>query len=209
MIELINITKTYKKRKILDNISVVFPDKGCIGITGINGSGKSVLLSLICGFTKPNIGTVKINGEEYNSKKEYIKDAGIIINTPEFIGYLTIYENLIEISKILNIDGTKEKIDELLEYFELEKDKHTKYKSTSQGMRQKMRLIQAFMEEHPIYILDELTTALDKESVEKVRNKVNELKKESLVIVTSHNEGDIEEMVDKCYELVDGTLGEV
>lgn len=209
MIELKNITKIYKKRKVLDNISVVFPSKGCIGITGINGSGKSVLLSLICGFTKPNSGTIKINGEEYDFKKEYITDAGIIINAPEFIDYLTIYENLIEISKILDLEGTKEKIDELLKYFELDKDKHTQYKSTSQGMRQKMRLIQAFMEEHPIYILDELTTALDKKSVKKVRDKINELKKEKLVIITSHNESDIEEMADRCYELVDGKLGEI
>lgn len=209
MIELINVTKRYKDRLVIDRVNVTFPNTGCVAITGINGSGKSVLLKLICGFAKPNTGTIKIDGKEYTSKKEYIKDAGIIINAPDFIDYLTIYENLIEVSKILNLEGTSEKINQLLKYFDLETNKNTKYKSCSQGMKQKMRLIQALMEDHPIYILDELTNALDKKSVEKVRDKINLLKKEKLILITSHNEGDIEHMADISYELIDGRLEKI
>lgn len=206
MIKLENVSKKFKKQEIVDNITISFPNTGCIAIQGPNGSGKSVILNIICGFIKPDTGKVYINDKELTKNNSYIYDAGIIINSPEFIPYKTVRENLYDIASILDYNNTSNKIEELLEYFDLKKDENKKVNVCSLGMKQKMRLIQAFMEPHPIYILDEPTSSLDKKMVKKVIELVNDLKKTTLVIITSHYESDINSLADECYELVNGKL---
>jgi ABC-2 type transport system ATP-binding protein len=206
MIIVKDLVKRYKGRTILDNINHTFPDKGCIGIIGPNGSGKSVLLNCICGFIKPDSGTIKIDNDVLGQNIDYIKNAGIIINSPEMVPDLSIYDNLILISKILNLKDTKNTIDKLLVFFELDSQKKTLFRNCSQGMKQKARLIQALMEPTKYLILDEPTIALDRKMIVKLRTYLLELKREKLVIITSHNDQDILLLSDEIYEFVNGRI---
>ena len=206
MIELKNINKIYKGRNILSNISFKFKEKGCIGIIGPNGCGKSVLLNCICGFIKASSGQVIIDNKEIGKDIDFIVDAGIIINAPKMVPHLSLEDNLLLISKILNLKDTPQKMKALLKYFDLEKDKKTLFVNSSQGMQQKARIIQALMEPTKYLILDEPTGALDRQMVKKIRDLLLEIKKEQLIIITSHNEQDIEVLCDEIYEFRDGRL---
>ncbi|MDR1782575.1 MAG: ATP-binding cassette domain-containing protein [Bacilli bacterium] len=206
MIELKNISKIYKGRNILNNISFKFKDKGCIGIVGPNGCGKSVLLNCICGFIKPNSGEVIIDNKIIGKDIDYIINAGIIVNSPNMVPHLSIEDNLQLISKILNLKETNNRINILLKYFELEEDKYTLFDNCSQGMKQKTRLIQALMEPSKYLILDEPTVALDHHMIKKLRDLLLELKKDKLIIITSHNDQDIKLLCDEIYEFRDGRI---
>ena len=100
MIELVDISKKFKDVTILENVNLVFEDGKRYYLKGINGSGKSVLLKLIVGYLKPNSGYVAIDGEKLGNKNEFIKDAGVFINSPEFLDSLTGLQNLEYLGKI-------------------------------------------------------------------------------------------------------------
>ena len=103
MINLRNIEKKYKDNLIFDNINFDFKENTSYAITGINGCGKSVLLKIICGFSLPDQGTVHINGEKLGGKYDFIPNAGVSINAPEFVKTMTGYENLKALAEIKNI----------------------------------------------------------------------------------------------------------
>lgn len=163
MIELRNVSKGFKGIELFRDVSLCIPDGKKIFIKGTNGSGKSVLLKMIIGFSRPDSRQILVNGEEVGKKQDFIPNAGICINAPEFVGNVSGYDNLMELAKIRKIAG-KEEIMALCERFGLAEHIHKKYGKYSLGMKQKMRLIQAFMEKPDILILDEPFDALDKTS---------------------------------------------
>ena len=206
MIEIINVAKTMKKNIILKNISMSINKGSCVGFIGHNGSGKTMLLKSICGFTKIDFGEILIDNEKIVFGKNCIKNAGIIIEQPTFINHLAAVDNLIILANIQKIIN-KEDILKTLEKVGLLHAKDKKVKEYSLGMKQRLRIAQAIMENPQILILDEPFNGLDKDSIIEIQNIILEYKNRGVtIILTSHDDRQIEFLCDKVYEFNGGEV---
>ncbi|WP_423363950.1 ATP-binding cassette domain-containing protein [Mycoplasma sp. P36-A1] len=205
MIELINASKKYRGRIVLNNISLTFNDNKAYGISGVNGSGKTQLLKAICGYIVLNSGSVMQDNNKIRNKYNFIHNAGILIGDPEFIPDKTVIENLLLIASIQN-KCDKKRLSVLLKYFNLESFKDEQYSKLSLGSKKKMLIIQAIMDYPKVLILDEPFNALDKKTSEKLRSFLVHYKKNNLLILTSHNENDLEIICDEIFEIEEGMI---
>ena len=177
MIALDNISKKYKDNIIFEHVNVSFPANSVCHIKGTNGSGKSVLMKIIAGYSLPDEGAVTADGIRIGIDRDFLPDAGVMINTPEFIRNETGFENLKELAAIQK----KCTAEDILEYAHIlcfENDIHEKYRTYSTGMKQKLRLIQALMEKPKYLLLDEPFDGLDTEA----KNIVKKLLEDYLII---------------------------
>ena len=170
-LEIKNVTKSFKKEVILNDISYVFQDKMIYGIVGINGSGKSVLLKIIVGLYKASSGEVLFDNINYNNDKLFPDFIGACIEYPGFINDLSGLDNLMLLADIRKII-TKDDVLETLEMVGLFNDKDKKYANYSLGMRQKLSIAQALMENPKVIILDEPFNGIDRESVKKIQEEM-------------------------------------
>lgn len=206
MIEIKNINKKIKNQVILDNISLILNEGKCYGFTGNNGSGKTMLFRAITGLMKVDNGSIKINGIEIGKEQDFIKDAGTIVGESTFINGLSGYENLLILAEIQNKIG-KEDILEVLKKVGLIEAKDKKFKSYSLGMKQRLRIAQAIMENPYILILDEPFNGLDKEGTREIQELLLDYKKMGkTILLTSHDERDIQLLCDEVFELNNGKL---
>ncbi len=201
-----NYYKIIKGSHVLNNINLEL-DKGQIyGFIGRNGSGKTMLFRAICGLIKPTTGEVFVDNYSISKDIDFPKSCGVIIETPGFWDELTGFECLkilAGIKKIINDD----EICNWMNRFNLNpKDKRT-YKKYSLGMKQKLALAQAFMENPDLIILDEPTNSLDETSVLDLRNIIIEQKKRgATILLASHHKEDIEILCDKIFRIDNGQL---
>ena len=172
-IELKNVTKEFDKVEIIKNISLEFETGKIYGLYGRNGSGKSVLMKLICGFLIPTKGKVLINGKDFNAKNEYPDNLRAVIEKPSFFPELTGFENLKLLAKIQNKINDEEII-KALDLVNLIDEKDKKYSKYSLGMKQKLAIAQAIMEDPSILILDEPFNGIEEKSVEKITKFLKE-----------------------------------
>lgn len=204
MIQLVNVSKGYKNIELFEDINVEFEMGKKILIKGFNGSGKSVLLKMIIGYSKPDEGEILIDGIALGKGRDYLNDAGVSINHPEFMNHLTGLENLLILADIRKV-ATKEDIEEYAKMLNL-KHLDKKYKTYSLGMKQKLRLIQAIMDKPKYLILDEPFDGLDKSSQAKSRELLDSyMKEDNILIFTSHNP-EYEDFADIVYEIDDYKL---
>lgn len=203
------VYKKYKDNILFKDINIKFPKNKKILIKGINGSGKSVLLKMIVGYSKPDIGTITVDNKIIGKDVDFLADAGITINAPDFMADLTGMENLKYLANI-NKKVSEDKIIELVKLFDLEYNINKKYKTYSLGMKQKLRLIQAFMEEPSYLILDEPFDALDKKTQDLLMNMLDKFikQKNKTLIYTSHN-SEYEKFADIIYELNDYNIEKI
>lgn len=206
MIEIKNVTKTIKDQVILNNISMSVKKGICVGLIGHNGSGKTMLLKAICGFTKINSGDIRIDNQPIIFSEKYIKNAGIIIEQPSFINYLTGFENLQALANIQKVIS-KEGILLPLEKVGLSEAKDKKVNQYSLGMKQRLRIAQAIMEHPQILVLDEPFNGLDKKSVQDIQNLLLDCKNNGVtILLTSHDDRQIDFLCDLVYELNGGEM---
>jgi ABC-2 type transport system ATP-binding protein len=207
-IEVIELTKIIKGRMILDHINFEM-DKGNIyGLVGPNGSGKTMLLRAICGLIHPSSGSVKIGTKMLGKDIEFPASYGVMIENPSFWDDLTGFQCLKVIAGIKKIAGTEE-IVRWMEYFGLNVEEKIPFSMYSLGMKQKLALIQAFMEKPEILLLDEPMNALDNHSIKKLRELLlQERKRGTVILLCSHIMEDIKLLADKTFIIEEGRLRE-
>lgn len=204
MIEVKNVSVTIGKNRILQDISVTF-EKGKIhGLIGRNGSGKTVLMKCICGFMKPTSGAVFVEGKQIGKDVDFVPDAGVIIETPGFVPFYSGIRNL-QILAALNHKIGNEEIREVMRTVGLDPGLKRHVKKYSLGMRQRLGIAQAIMENPKLLILDEPFNGLDKEGVEQMRNYFLKLKEQGVtILLTSHTSEDIRLLCDTVMEMEKG-----
>lgn len=207
-IELKNVTKEFDKVEIIKNISLEFETGKIYGLYGRNGSGKSVLMKLICGFLIPTKGKILINGKDFNAKNEYPDNLRAVIEKPSFFPELTGFENLKLLAKIQNKINDEEII-KALDLVNLIDEKDKKYSKYSLGMKQKLAIAQAIMEDPSILILDEPFNGIEEKSVEKITKFLKEeAKNGKTIIFSTHIKEDLENLADIIYKIDNGTIYE-
>lgn len=205
-IEVINFTKSIDKIKVLENVNVLLESGNIYGLVGKNGSGKTMFLRMIAGLILPTIGEVRVNERVLGKDTSFPDDLGILLEKPSFLPHLTGYENLQMLAKIRNVTSNKE-IQSFMNLFDLDWKSNKKIKEYSLGMKQKLGIIQAIMENQQIIILDEPFNALDESSVETLRQVLEKLKAEhKLIVMTSHNKEDIQLLCDHTFMISDGKV---
>ena len=155
---------TIKKTEILKNITVDFAKGKIHGLIGRNGSGKTMLMKCICGFVKPTSGEITVDGKRIGKDCDFPPNIGIIIETPSFIPYYSGYKNL-KLLADLNKKIKTEHIKEVMVQVGLDPESKLHVRKYSLGMRQRLGLAQAIMEDPDLLILDEPMNGLDKDGV--------------------------------------------
>lgn len=206
MLEIKGLTKKFKQRTVLRDINLSLKFGNIYGFIGANGSGKSVFFKTICGFLKPDKGTVTVNGKTIGKEIDFLPSLGVVIEKPGFIENYNQFDNLKYLAQINNIIDDKEII-EVIHRVGLDINNKEKVKTFSLGMRQRLAIAQAIMEDQKIIILDEPFNGLDKNGCNQIKNLLMELKSpDRLILLTSHIEGDIDSLSDYIFEFSDGKI---
>ena len=206
MIEVQNVNKSFGQEHVLIDVSHNFETGKIHGIVGNNGSGKTVMMKCICGFLKPDSGTIFVNHKQVGRDTDFPEDIGIIIETPGFLPHLSGTQNL-KILASLKKKANDHTIRAVLEQVGLDPDMKKPVGKYSLGMRQRLGFAQALMEDPSLLILDEPFNGLDKHGVVHIRNVIKGLRTEGkTVILASHNQVDIDELCDTVCEMDAGIL---
>lgn len=208
MAELIihNLSKVIRDATVLNNISLEMEAGKVYGLRGKNGSGKTMLMRAICGLIVPTEGEIVIGGEQLGKDISFPRSVGALIENPAFIPTYTGLKNLQILASIQGRIGD-ERIRETLVQVGLDPDDKRKYKKYSLGMKQRLGIAAAIMENPRLVVLDEPINALDEKGVELVRGILQELKAAgSLIIVACHDREELDALSDEIFVLEDGKL---
>lgn len=205
-IEVQNVVKRFRDQVVLKNVSILF-EKGKIhGIVGRNGSGKTVLFKCICGLMHPEEGVILVNGKRVGRDVDMPEDIGAIIEAPGFLPNYSGYKNLRFLANIRRKIG-KEEILSVLKTVGLDPESRKHVGKYSLGMRQRLGIAQAIMEDPEILILDEPMNGLDNAGVQDIRALLLELKAQGkTILLASHNHEDIAALCDTVHEMDGGVL---
>lgn len=206
MIEIRELSKAYKDNVLFQDMDFDVARGGIYGIIGKNGSGKSVLLKMICGLVLPDDGTIEVAGNAVEDGK-FPQNIGVILDCAGFLPQCSGIENLSIIAKVRNKIGKRE-LDDVMRKVGLDPALKVKVGKYSLGMKQRLALAQAIMEKPELLILDEPMNAIDAETVVEMRQLLKKLNIEDgvTILMTSHNHEDIEDMCTDVYEITDGNL---
>ena len=208
IIEIKNLSLTLSKQEILKDVSVSFERGKIHGIVGKNGSGKSMMFKCICGFVKAQEGTITVDGKVIGKDVDFPEDTGILIETPGFMPYYSAYKNL-KILADLNKKIGKDEIFKAIETVGLDPTSTKHVKKYSLGMKQRLGIAQAIMENPHILILDEPMNGLDKHAIADMRKLFLSLKETGkTILITSHNFEDIQILCDDIHEMDLGEISE-
>lgn len=206
MVQIENLSLTIGKADILKEINMNLESGKIHGLIGRNGSGKTMLMKCICGFVHPTGGSVQIDGKCVGKDMDFPKDLGVIIENPEFISGMSGFSNLKLLAKGRKRIGDQE-IREVMKLVNLDPDSRLHVKKYSLGMKQRLGIAQAIMENPRLLVLDEPFSSLDEDGVRDVRRILLEMKGRGVtVILSSHNAEDINVLCDEVYRLQKGRL---
>ncbi|HJJ08011.1 MAG TPA: ABC transporter ATP-binding protein [Bacilli bacterium] len=208
-LEIKNLSKKFKDVYVLKDINLTFESGKIYGFTGRNGSGKSVLLKIICGFYTPTSGEVLLDNYNYILNNDFPKSTRCLIEKPNFLPDLTGYENLKLLASIENKIGDKEIMD-TIEKLNLKEEINKKYGKYSLGTKQKLGIAQVLMEDPKLIVLDEPLNGIENETAKEVRKILNEeKKKDKIIIVASHIKEDIDTLADVVYNIDNGIVEKI
>ena len=205
-IQLTNISKTFGKQTVLQPLTMGFEEGMIHGIIGQNGSGKTVLMKMILGILQPTTGTVIVGDKRIGKDVDFPESAGAIIETIEFIPYMSAYQNLADIAAMRG-NLSKTQIKEVLEMVGLGNVGRKHVSKFSMGMRQRLAIAQAVMESPKLLILDEPMNGMDEKGVEEMRRLILARKAAgTTIILSSHNIEDIRILCDQVYRIDAGVV---
>ena len=200
------VTKRFGEETVLKNVTHDFEEGKIHGIVGNNGSGKTVMMKCICGFLLPTKGRVMVNYKQVGKDMDFPEDMGIIIETPGFLPNVSGMKNL-QILASLKRKIDKEAIRDTIRKVGLDPDMKKPVGKYSLGMRQRLGIAQAIMENPSLLILDEPLSGLDKVGVTEMRSLIKGLREQGkTIILASHNQADIDELCDTVCEMDAGIL---
>lgn len=206
VIKVRNVTKTFKEATVLKDVTVSFERGKIYGIIGRNGSGKTVLFKCICGLIPVTQGEITVLGQSIGDGLKVPKGVGAIIETPGFLPNVSGYRNLYYLAS-LSGKPNRQRIREVINMVGLDPDSRKHVGHYSMGMRQRLGLAQAIMENPEVLILDEPMNGLDNETVESIRAFLLGQKEQGKTIVlASHSKEDISQLCDVVYQMDAGVL---
>lgn len=208
MIDVQNVTKQFKGVTVLDQVNVSFEAGKIHGLVGRNGSGKTVLIKTICGLIHPDKGKIIVDGVIIGKEADFPQSLGAIIEAPGFLPSMSAYENLAYLASLRN-KITKETIRNAISFVGLNPDEKKPVGKFSLGMKQRLGLAQAIMEDPDILLLDEPMNGLDNSGVKEMRNYLLQLKERGkTILLVSHSLEDINTLCDTVHEMDRGILTE-
>ena len=206
MIYVNHLSLNIKQDTILSDITLHVEKGKITGLVGRNGCGKTMLMKCITGFVRPTEGEVIFDGKKVGQDVDFPTNTGIIIESPSFIPYYSGRKNLLELAS-LQKKVKKERIDEVLQQVGLFEARNKPVRKYSLGMRQRLGIAQAPMENPDTLILDEPTNGLDNECVTLIRDILANLREQGKTrLLVSHNAEDIRVLCDRIYEMDKGKL---
>lgn len=192
------------KTVILDDVCMEMEQGKIYGLIGRNGSGKTMLMKCICGFVKPTQGQIAVRNQVVGKDIDFPENMGILIENPGFIPHYSGIKNLKMLAD-LNRKINRQQIEETIRFVGLDPQMKRHVQKYSLGMKQRLGIAQAIMEDPDILILDEPMNGLDKEGVEDMRTLFLDLKKKGkTVIIASHSAEDIDRLCDHVWEMEHG-----
>lgn len=206
MIRTENLCKRFGQKIIFENVNLQLDRGNIYGFVGPNGCGKSILFKVLAGFLKATEGEIYCDDRRLGEEMDILPNLGVMIEHPSFIEHYSHVENLLYLAGIKKkIDRTA--IENYLNRFELDSKNVTPVRTFSLGMRQKLAIIQAIMEDQEIIILDEPFNGLDKNAKKQVIDLLKQLKLQGkLILLTTHIDGDMEQIADKIYQFDNGKV---
>jgi ABC-type multidrug transport system ATPase subunit len=217
ILEVNNLSKTYKNFKAIDDISFQVNKGDIYGFLGPNGAGKSTTLRMILGLIKPNSGEIKLNGSFINFKnKKYLNNIGALIERPDFYKNLSAYQNLKILYSMSKLNNPKI-IHDVLHEVDLFDRKDDKVGSYSQGMKQRLGIAQTLLHNPQVIILDEPSNGLDPQGQADMRELILKINKDKgiTVIISSHILAEIEKIanrmivINKGQKIIEGDVGQL
>lgn len=200
-----HLTKRFGETVVLRDVSFRINEGSIVGVVGRNGSGKTILLKMICGLMLPSSGSVTVHGQRIGVDRDFAADTGVLIETPEFLPTQTGFQCLHSLSVITG-KKKKEDLKKLLMLVGLDPESKKPVGKYSLGMRQRLGIAQAILDDPSLLLLDEPMNGLDKHGVQDMRRLLSNLRDSGKTIVlASHIAEDIELLCDRVYE-VDGGI---
>lgn len=205
MIEVIDVGKRYGEQQVLSGVNLIVETGTIVGLAGRNGSGKSVLLRIISGLLRPDSGEVRYDGHKLPDGTFY-PSLGVVLDQVGFVPMYTGYRNLMTLAKVKKKIG-KDEVRAAMDLVGLADAKNKFYFQYSKGMKKRLALAQALMEDPEVLILDEPFDGIDYKGLLYFRDIfMEEKKKGKTILLTSHNAEDLDVLSDIKYHLVDGHL---
>ncbi len=209
-----HLSKNFNALKAVDDLSFTVNEGDIYGFLGQNGAGKSTTIRMLLSLVKPTSGEINILGKNlFTHRSEILQQTGAVIEKPDLYKYLTAYQNLFIFAKLSGINTTRQVIIKQLEMVGLAERAHSKVKTFSQGMKQRLGIAVALIHNPRIIILDEPTNGLDPQGIADMRNLILQLSKEmgKTILVSSHLLSEIELIanriliINKGKKVVEGT----
>lgn len=204
-IDCINISKKFKNNNVLSDVNIHFETGKIYGLSGRNGSGKTVFLKTLCGLYFASSGDILLNNKKIDFKKEFLGNLGALIENPKFFTNLTGFENLKILSNI-NKKITDEEIENSLKIVNLYDEREKLYSKYSLGMKQKLGIAAAIMEKPKILILDEPFNGIEEASVVKIKDYLKTIKENTIIILSTHIREDLLDLSDVIYQFDAGSV---
>ena len=203
-IRLKDVYKTMKGTQVLKGVNLTVEQGNIVGIRGINGSGKTMVLRAIAGLIRVD-GSVEIGGKKMEPG-ECPKDIGVLVEMPGFLPEFTGKKNL-QLLGMLQEGVTEEDIDEAMNAVGLDPKDRRHYKKYSLGMKERLGIAQAILKKPKLILLDEPTNGIDSDGIQMLEELLWRLKEEgSTIVVTSHDRNFLDAVTSQCYEMKEGSL---
>ena len=203
-IRLKDVYKTMKGTQVLKGVNLTVEQGDIVGIRGINGSGKTMVLRAIAGLIRVD-GSVEIGGKKMEPG-ECPKDIGVLVEMPGFLPEFTGKKNL-QLLGMLQEGVTEEDIDEAINAVGLDPKDRRHYKKYSLGMKERLGIAQAILKKPKLILLDEPTNGIDSDGIQMLEELLRRLKEAgSTIVVTSHDRDFLDAVTSQCYEMTEGSL---